>query len=108
MAISELCPETGEVCQARLWLQEIEGSITVERYSSDDLFSGETVGQKVMRAWDILGGHHRDRNKALEEDMQWISNAAEAHEESARLGAKKCNGTFCATLAHVVLTARGI
>ncbi len=108
MAISELCPETGEVCQARLWLQEIEGSIIAERYDSDDLFSGDTLGQKALRVWDIVGGHRRDRNKDLEEDIQWITSAAETHEKLAMVGIKKCHGTFCTTMAQVVINARGI
>lgn len=94
MAISELCPETGEVRQARL-CQEIEGSIIAERYDSDDLFSGDTLGQKALRVWDnIVGVGTADRNKDLEEDIQWITSAAETHEKLAMVGIKSATVHF--------------
>ncbi|MEO5691130.1 MAG: hypothetical protein ABIQ64_03005 [Candidatus Saccharimonadales bacterium] len=108
MAVSELCPETGEICQARQWLQEIEALIVTERHDSDDIFTGDSIGQKALRLWDITGGHRRDRNRALDRDVHWIADAVKEHERLAADGVKKCEGSFCASMAQVVLRSDSI
>lgn len=107
MAVSNICPETGKICEARQWLAGIEGLIVTERLASDDTLSGSSFGQKLLHAWDVLGGHKSDRNRGLQNDVNMLSGSLGKHEDGAKAGEKRCIGTLCGSMAILVTDLYG-